>query len=65
MTTVDEPDLRTELDRIRAGAAHDRHTREVYAGRLNAAGIYVLTVRGLAPRARRQLLALLYGNEKT
>lgn len=62
MTTVDDRDLRTELDRVRAGAAHDRHTREVYAGRLNAAGHYVMTVRSLSGKQRRELLALLYGH---
>lgn len=54
-----------EVRRIQAAADHDRHTRDVYAARLNAAGHYVMTLRSLSGRQRRELLTLLYGNRDT
>jgi hypothetical protein len=37
----------------------------MYAARLNAAGDYVLGLRSLSGRQRRELLALLYGHRDT
>ncbi len=62
MTTTTEPDTALETARLKAVADHEREVRETYAARLNAAGHYVMTVRGLTDRARRELLALLYGH---
>lgn len=66
MTATIEPsaDVRAEIRRLQAAVDRAEHARAVYAARLNAAGTYVLTVCGLTPRARRQLLALLYGHRE-
>ena len=62
MTTAIEPDAAFEVARLKTVADHERDVRETYAARLNAAGHYVMTLRGIGDKQRRELLALLYGH---
>lgn len=62
MTITVEPDAALETARLKAVADHEREVRETYAARLNAAGHYVMTLRGIGDKQRRELLALLYGH---
>lgn len=68
MTIATEPlideaaDLRLALTQALAAGASDRDARAVYAARMNAAGNYVITMQGLRPKQRHELLALLYGH---